>query len=142
MQIICLQNQLKKHAPGLWHHKIHPIKFSLVVDNFVIDYTKKEDAEYLIKAIKENFEVVAEDTNVNLFCGISLKWNYKDRTVDIKMTDYIEKVLPKFKHAKLTKSVNHPHKHIESTHASKTQFSGNPDNSPKLKKMKSHNSCK
>ena len=56
-----------KHTPGLCHHKIRPIKDSLVVNCFVIQYTNKEDAIYQIDTHNEKYEAVAEDWNVNIF---------------------------------------------------------------------------
>jgi hypothetical protein len=41
-----------KHTPGLWHHRTRPITFSLVVNNFGIKYTNKDDANHLIAALE------------------------------------------------------------------------------------------
>ena len=38
-----------RFTPGLFTHKTRDIAFSLVVDNFGVKYTKKEDAEHLVK---------------------------------------------------------------------------------------------
>ncbi len=43
------------HTPGLWKHTIHPISFTLVVDNFGVKYTCQEDIEHLLKCIKEKY---------------------------------------------------------------------------------------
>ena len=40
-----------KYTPGLFTHKTRDIAFSLVVDNFGVKYTKKEDAEHLLKTM-------------------------------------------------------------------------------------------
>ena len=39
------------HTPGLWKHKTRPVKFALVVDNFGIKYTLKEDIEILLNML-------------------------------------------------------------------------------------------
>ena len=36
----------------------------------------------------------------DLYCGITLKWNYKDKYVDISMPNYVQKNLTKYKHEK------------------------------------------
>jgi hypothetical protein len=41
------------HMPSLWKHTIHPISFTLVVDNFGVKYMCQEDIEHLIKCIKK-----------------------------------------------------------------------------------------
>ena len=37
------------HIPSLWCHHMLDLIFSLVVDEFVIKYTQKEDADHLLK---------------------------------------------------------------------------------------------
>ena len=88
-----------KHTPGLWRHEHRPITFSLVVDNFGIKYVNKEDADHLLAALQEKYKVTM-DWNGNLYCGITLLWNYIDRTVQLSMPGYIEAALLKFQHPK------------------------------------------
>ena len=45
------------HTPGLWRHTQIPTQFNLVVDDFGVKYTTKEDAQHLIHAIKETYEI-------------------------------------------------------------------------------------
>ena len=40
-----------KHTPGLWKHITRPATFALVVDNFGIMYTHKEDLETLLNTL-------------------------------------------------------------------------------------------
>ena len=40
-------------TPGLFTHKTKDIAFSLVVDDFGVKYTNKEDADHLIKTIEK-----------------------------------------------------------------------------------------
>ena len=42
---------IKTNTAGLFRHKHRDIKFTLVVDNFGIKYTKKEDVDHLFAAI-------------------------------------------------------------------------------------------
>ena len=49
-----------EHTPGLWKHVSRPIKFSLVVENFGVHYTGRENAEHLINAIKSNYEMLVD----------------------------------------------------------------------------------
>ena len=39
-------------TPGLWRHKLRPIQFFLVVDNFVVEYVGKQHAEHLATILK------------------------------------------------------------------------------------------
>ena len=45
-----------KCTPGLFTHKTRDIAFSRVVDDFGVRYTKREDAEYLLKLYKINIQ--------------------------------------------------------------------------------------
>ena len=42
-----------KRTPGLWKHQTRLISFTLVVDDFGIKYTNKDDINHLFKAIKD-----------------------------------------------------------------------------------------
>ena len=80
-------------TPGLWRHAIRPITFSF----FGIKYVGKEHVDHLIKCLKEKFKL-KEDWTGNLYCEITLEWNYDARTLDISMPGYIKKQLLKYKH--------------------------------------------
>ena len=55
-RILALQGyEASKFTPGLFTHKTRDIAFSLVVDDFGVKYTKKEDAEHLLKTIQDRY---------------------------------------------------------------------------------------
>jgi hypothetical protein len=41
------------HTPGLWTHSTQPIAFTLVVDDFGIKYTNRDDAIHPLSALEE-----------------------------------------------------------------------------------------
>ena len=45
------------HTPSLWSHHTSDLVFSLVVDDFGIKYTRKEDANHLLKDLREDYEI-------------------------------------------------------------------------------------
>ena len=87
------------HTPGLWRHITNPIVLSLVVDDFGVKYVHKDDADHLVKSLKNAYKL-AKDWTGGLYCGITLKWNYnrKDRWLEISMLGYIEKKLSQYNH--------------------------------------------
>ena len=87
------------HTPGLWKHISRPIEFTLVVDDFGVKYVGIEHVNHLIAALKKYF-TIAEDWTGSLYCGITLKWDYEKRIVDILMPGYIKKVLQRYSHEK------------------------------------------
>jgi len=69
-----------------------------VVDNFGVKYVDKEHADHLINCLKKETYKLTEDWDGNLYCGISLRWDYKARQLDILMPGYINKQLVKYEH--------------------------------------------
>ena len=82
-------------TPGLWRHRWRPVVFSLVVDDFGVKYVGRQHAEHLIEALKQSYSIKV-DWEGTLFCGITLKWDYDKRSVDLSMPGYISKDLNKF----------------------------------------------
>ena len=99
------------HTPGLWKHKTIPVTFALVVDDFRIKYTHKEDVEMLLNTLRHKYEAVSVYWSGKLFCGINLEWDYKDRTFDVDMKGYIKKVRKKYQHEIPAQPENQTHKH-------------------------------
>jgi hypothetical protein len=108
------------HMPGLWKHATQPISFTLVVDNFGVNYTRQNDIEYLITCIKEKYKLTM-DWDGNLSCGIFLKWDYNVCTLDISMPGYILIQLQKYKLATPTKQQYCPYAPNPKQYGSKAQ---------------------
>ena len=75
-----LAKRLEKHGytqskivPGLWTHHSRPISFTLVVDDFGVKYTRKEDADHLIKVLHEHYKIKV-DWEGRKYIGITLEW--------------------------------------------------------------------
>ena len=65
-----------QYTPGLWRHKWRPITFCLVVDNFGIETIGLSHAKHLKTASEKHYKVTV-DWKGELFCGITLHWDYK-----------------------------------------------------------------
>ena len=70
-----------KHTHGLFNHKTRPVSFSLVVDDFGVKYVGKENAQHLVDTLSSKCTITT-DWDGTLYCGITLKWDYHNRTVD------------------------------------------------------------
>jgi hypothetical protein len=68
------------NTPGLWYHVSRPISFTLVVDDFGVNFVGKEHADHLIASIKSTYNKLTEDWTGSLYCGISLDWDCVGRT--------------------------------------------------------------
>ncbi len=70
--------------------------FTLVVDDFGVKYVSKNDVNHLIDSIKLTH--TPEDWTGNLYCRITLEWDYVHRHVDILMPINIKKKLQEYEH--------------------------------------------
>jgi hypothetical protein len=85
------------HAHGLWTHDTRPRPFSLVVDYSGVKYVGLEHAERLMACIRKNYNI-SSNWNGSAYCGLTLDWDYKNRTVDLYMPGYIKAALHKYQH--------------------------------------------
>ena len=86
-----------KYTPGLFLHETRPISFTLVVDDFGVKYTNKEDALHLERTISEHYPLKC-DWKGRQYIGINLKWDYKNRTLQTTMDGYVKRALLQFQH--------------------------------------------
>ena len=77
------------HTPGLFKHFCCPVQFTLVVDNFGVKYTRKEDAIHLITELKKLYDIEI-DWSESTYAGMNLSWNYNKGYVDVSMPGYVE----------------------------------------------------
>jgi hypothetical protein len=81
-----------KIIPGHWTHTTRNMCFTLVVDGFVIKYTKLEDAYHLINALKKDYTITI-DWDATKYIGLTVDWDNEKRKVLIHMTGYLTKSL-------------------------------------------------
>ena len=72
------------HKPSLWSHHTSDIVFSLVVDNFGIKCTQKEDADHLLNSLWEYY-AIAEYWTEEKYLGLTFKWYYVNRNVSVSI---------------------------------------------------------
>ena len=120
------------HTPGLWHHVTRPIQFTLVVDDFGIKYEGKKHLDHLIAAIRTAGYGVEVDEAGSLYCGITLKWNYEKRYVDISMPGYVKKILARFKHDEPSRPQYSPYQPPSRKYGTESQETMPQDITPKV----------
>lgn len=118
---------------GLWKHNHRPIQFALVVDDFGVDYTGKEHAIHLLEALQQHYEC-STDWNGTLYCGVTLKWDYKNRTCDLSMPGYVQTALTRFDHPQPSRPQYAPFKANAPQFGTKIQLTDPIDDSPLLSK--------
>ncbi len=97
-QLACHGYFEQPHTPGLWKHVTCLVWSNQCVDNFGIEYIGHKHLQHLYDALrKETYEIV-QDWMGNLYCEITLKWNYEKHYVDLAMPAYVKKQLTKYSH--------------------------------------------
>ena len=81
-------------TPGLWRHVWRPITFALVVDDFGIKVSGDVHANHLVKTLTKHYDVTI-NWKGELFVGIKLEWDYKNRTLNTHIPDFVPKALHK-----------------------------------------------
>ena len=88
------------------------IQFTLVVDEFGIQYNNKQYFQYLIKSLQSQQQEALVDWKGELFSGVIIKWNYNNQTVDLSMPTYVEKYYTDSNTKTLTTLFNQPYKYV------------------------------
>jgi hypothetical protein len=122
-----------EHTPGLFRHDTRPILFSLVVDDFGVQYVGRENAEHLAGVIAAKYKMTTDWTGA-LYCGISLDWDYTNRTVTLSMPGYVAKALQRFEAPKPSRPQNSPSPFSEPIYGRTVQLTPPPDDSALLNK--------
>ena len=84
------------HTPALWTHKFRNITFALVVDDSGVKYVDKENFDHLAQALQNQYEITVD--NNSKFLGLTIKFDYTNKTVNISMPGYVKKALLHFQH--------------------------------------------
>jgi hypothetical protein len=95
------------HTPGIWTHDTHDITLCLVVDDFGIKYTNCCNAKHLLAA-QQALYVIITDWTGSLYIAMTIDWGYHNKTVDISMPGYVDKVLDRFQHNTFRQYQNPP----------------------------------
>ena len=83
------------HTPGLFKHENRPIWFTLTVDDFGVKYVGEEHSGHLMDVLKLYYNM-EEDWKGELYCVITLNWNYDEGYVEISMPNYVTKKLTEY----------------------------------------------
>jgi hypothetical protein len=109
---------LARHTPGLWLHKTRPICFTLLVEDSAVKYVGKQHAEHLRKAL------------LRTYSGMTLKWDYKNRTCNISMPGYVSNMLSKFQHDAPKHPQYIPSWYVTPVYGDKTQYATTDETPP------------
>jgi hypothetical protein len=118
-----------RHTPGLWLHRTRPISFTLVVDDFAVKYVGKQHAEHLRDALLRTNELTT-DWTATVYSGMTLKWDYKNKTCDISIPGYVSNILSKFQHDAPNHPQHTPCRYVTPLYGAKTQYATTDETPP------------
>jgi hypothetical protein len=118
-----------RHTPGIWLHHTRPISFTLVVDDFAVKYVGKQHDEHLRNALLKTYELTT-DWAGTVYSGITLKWDYKNRTCDISMPGYVSNVLSKFQHDAPKHPQHTSSRYVTPVYGAKTKYATKDETPP------------
>lgn len=121
-----------RHTVGLWRHDRLPTKFVLCVDDFGVKYIGKDNMEHLINALKQEGYVITVDWTGTKYLGMTLDWDYENRTVDVSMPGYVEAALHELQHPNPKKPQRAPSEWKAPVYGSKIQLTKPNDDSPPM----------
>jgi len=76
----------------LFQHATRNTKFSLVVDDFLIKYDKKDDADHLLSALSVIYSL-RTDWHATLYLGMTIEYHIGSPTLTISMPSYVPNAL-------------------------------------------------
>jgi hypothetical protein len=120
-----------RHTPGLWRHQTRKISFVLVVDDFSIKYVGRDNAQHLLDILQAHYKTT-EDWDASLYCGITVKWDFLNRTAELSMPGYVQAALDEYQHQAPRRAQHAPHRHQPKQYGAKSQLVDPPDESPPL----------
>jgi hypothetical protein len=102
----------------------------LWVDDFSIKYVHKADAQHLLDTLAKHYEVKPDWTGTK-YLGLTLRWNYQQRWVDVSMPGYIRRALLRFAHSMPDRPQHSPHAYTAPKYGAGAQFASDaPTSSP------------
>jgi hypothetical protein len=79
---------------GLFRHAALPIAFTLVVDDFLVKYHDRQDAQHLIDALtKDDMYKIKINERADKYLGYRLDYNKQQREIALSMPDSIAKII-------------------------------------------------
>jgi hypothetical protein len=120
-----------QHTAGLFSHASRPVTFCLTVDDFGIKYVGDDNLNHLLSTLREIYTITTDLTGTK-YCGLTIEWNYAQRTCDVSMPGYVAKALLRFHHVVATRPQHSPHAWQAPAYGVATQLTAPNDDSPLL----------
>jgi hypothetical protein len=117
-----------KSTPRLWAHETLPVTFSLVVDDFGVQYEGVSNVHHLINALEQHYTVLKDWAGGQYF-SITLHWDYLHHHLDLSMPVYATTMIHKYQHPPSKGPQYAPRTWTEPAYGQRIQYAPPPDES-------------
>jgi hypothetical protein len=107
-------------TPCLFAHVTRAIKFTLVVDDFMMRYDKDDDSEHLIAALRAQYPLKV-DPLCSKYIILTIKYDRAAVVLDISMPGYVEQALHRFQVQRLS-TTNSPLQYVAPMYGARQQI--------------------
>ena len=121
-----------KNTPCLFRHATRNISFTLVVDDFGVGWSNRDDLDHLIATLQLLYKLTINLSGTR-YLGLTLTWDYTQgaRSVAISMPDYIREACTKYNITPAKRSTNNAGIHVPHKYGGAVQYT-EIDSSPAL----------
>ncbi len=102
--------------------------------NFGVKYIGEEHAQHLLQTVQKYYTCLFEKEG-EIYCGLTIKWDYVGKKVHLLMPSYVEKALKRFQHPPLIVPQKQLHQHIKKTYGAKVHLANPLDTSTPFDKV-------
>ncbi|GAX14227.1 hypothetical protein FisN_1Hu418 [Fistulifera solaris] len=95
------------------------------------DRLQRQQAENLLQLLQQYY-VVKTDWSASRYVGLTINWDYDNRTADISMPGYVERALSRFEHPTPAKPEHSPHAWTAPIYGSRQQYAQTFDDAPQV----------
>ena len=113
---------------GIWSHQNLKTMLCICVDDFGINFFSQQDANHLLTALRQKYDVTVEWTGEN-YLGIDIGWEYQKGHVDISMPEYIPNAMIRLNHPAPKKPQYTPHRWTTPAYGQQLQIDPYPNSS-------------
>ena len=85
------------HTPDMWVHDNRNTLFSLLVDDFCVQYSSMEDSNHFLNALRAKYLIIV-NMGAAVYFVIKLDWDYVHKTVTLSIPNYVRNNLHRFQH--------------------------------------------
>jgi hypothetical protein len=119
------------HTPCLFRHETRPVAFTLVVDDFGIKYSGKENADHFLATLRLLYNITVDWTGAS-YIGININYNKPDRVITLTMPNYVQNALQRFHTVKKPRDTLSPTAYVAPSFGPHQQLAINHDDLPEL----------